>query len=87
MVLDGDIFAPPHRKMLQRLASRTQDGDAQGCARYGGIAEVQTGQARAIGGYNLLQKGIEGICFGLAFPMLGGFVTRGAANGSHGGLG
>lgn len=61
VILDRDILAAPHRQMAQAVDARTQDAANQGNTGDGGVAQVQVGQAGAIGAYDALEQRIEGI--------------------------
>ena len=85
VVLDGDVLAAAYRQMAERVDSRAQDAADQGDARDGRVAQVEAGQAGAVGGYDLLEQGVERVGLGLAVAVVGRLVARRADG--DGGLG
>jgi len=85
VVLDGDVLAAAYGQMLEGVYARRKHAPDQGDARDGRVAEVQARQARAVGGYDLLQQGVERVGLGGALPAVGRLVARRAHG--DGGLG
>lgn len=76
VVLNRHVLAAPYRQMLQRVDARAKHAAHERDARHGGVAEVEAGQAAAVGRYNLLQEGVEGVGLGLALAVVGRLVAR-----------
>lgn len=85
VVLDGDVLAAADGQVLQGVDVRGQDAADEGDAADGRVAEVEAGDACAVGGDDLLEQGVERVLLGLALPAVGRLVARRADG--DGGLG
>jgi hypothetical protein len=83
VVLDRDVLAASHGQMLESVDPWCQHTSDQRDARHSGIAEVQTGQPRAVRRYDLLQQGVEGVGLRLSIPVIGRLVAWGAHRGGR----